>query len=94
MGPAIKSCCYEVETEVANLFNVKAKLIMDNNKWRVDLSKQISLQLIELGVPADNIQISDICTFESYECHSYRRDGKKSGRMIALMGNKCHILKV
>ena len=31
------------------------------------------------------INKSDICTFESQDCHSYRRDGDKSGRMFAFM---------
>ena len=88
MGPAIGSCCYEVSSEVADNFNNAAKLKMDNKKWKVDLHKQISLQLITLGILAANIKASEICTFESDKCHSYRRDGNKSGRMFAFMGVK------
>ena len=37
------------------------------------------------GKQIDNINKSDICTFESPDYHSYRCDGSKSGRMFAFM---------
>ena len=77
---------YEVGEEVAANFNEKAKRKLDNGKWKVGLHEQIFIQLIKIGIPLTNIKVSDICTFESLDCHSYRRDGKKAGRMIAFMG--------
>lgn len=88
MGPAIGNCCYKVDAEVADSFNNEAKLEVDNGKWKVDLHKQILLQIIELGIPTTNIQASEICTYESDKCHSYRRDGFDAGRMYAFMGMK------
>ena len=63
-------------------------LIGLNQKWKVNLHKQISLQMIEWGIPTDNIHVSDICTVESAQCHSYRRDGSSADRMYAFMSLK------
>ena len=88
MGPAIGGCCYEVDTEVSDLFDNESKLQVNNRKWKIDLHKQIRLQLIESGISVSNIHASDICTYESQICHSYRRDGSEAGRMYAFMGMK------
>jgi len=85
VGPAIGVCCYEVDSDVANLFKNKAKLKLDNKKWKVDLHQQISLQLKDLGILSYNINAYRLCTFESVQCHSYRRDGSSAGRMYAFI---------
>ena len=85
LGPAIGFCCYEVDGEVADNFNNNAKRKMESGKWKVGLHEEIYLQLTEVGISPDNIKISQICTFESQDCHSYRRDGSKAGRMFAFM---------
>ena len=98
-GPAIGICCYEVDGEVAHKFDNEAKMKMGNanpsfrvdpndqrrGKWKIGLHKQISLQLAAAGVQKKNIRSSDICTLESRDCHSYRRDGENAGRMFAFM---------
>ena len=61
---------------------------MNYRDVEVDLHKQILLQITELGIPTANIQASEICTFESDKCYSYRRDGSDAGRMYAYMGMK------
>ena len=61
---------------------------MKNGKWKVGLREHIYIQLIKMGIPSKNILTSDICTFQSSDCHSYRRNGEKSGRMYAFMGLK------
>lgn len=86
LGPAIGICCYEVDGAVAQEFNDKAKVKMKERKWKVGLHEQISLQLLEMGIPAENIEASMMCTYESSECHSYRRDGENSGCMFAFLG--------
>ena len=68
--------------------NDEAKTKINYDKWKVDLRVQIKYQLIELGVPANSIVASDICTYESAECHSYRRDGENTGRMYAFLNLK------
>ena len=88
MGPAIRGCCYEVDSEIADSFDNESKLKVNNRKWKIDLHKQIRLQLIEAGISVGNIQASDICTYESKACHSYRRDSYEAGRMYAFMSVK------
>ena len=88
LGPAIGKCCYEVDWEVAQNIDDKAKEKMDYDKWKVDLYGQIRYQLIELGVPTNSIRVSNICTYESPGCHSYRRDRENAGRMYAFLSLK------
>ena len=88
LGPAIGICCYEVGVEVAHKFDDEAKMKLEDRKWKVGLHDQISLQLVSSGILEENIQTSDMCTYESRDCHSYRRDGENVGRMFAFMGLK------
>ena len=85
LGPAIGFCCYEVDGDVADNFNKNTKRKMKSGKWKIGLHEAICLQLNEIGIRLANIKISEICTFESQYCHSYRRDGSKAGRMFAFM---------
>ena len=85
LGPAIGFCCYEVDEEVADNFNKNTKRKMESGKWKVGLHEEICLQLTAIGIRPANIKRSPICTFESQDCHSYRRDGSKAGRMFAFM---------
>jgi len=85
LGPAIGICCYEVGVEIAQKFDDEAKMKLEDRKWKVGLHDQISLQLASSGIPEENIQTSDMCTYESRDCHSYRRDGDNVGRMFAFM---------
>ena len=85
LGPAIGICCYEVGVEVAHKFDNEAKMKLEDRKWKVGLHDQISLQLASSGIPEENIQTSDMCTYESQDCHSYRRDGENAGRMFAFL---------
>ena len=85
LGPAIGKCCYEVDGEVAKKIDDKAKVKMEERKWRVGLHEQIRLQLASVGVQKKNIRSSDICTYESQGYHSYRRDGENAGRMFAFL---------
>ena len=56
-----------------------------SGKWKVGLHENICLQLTNMGILSTYIKKSDVCTFESLDYHSYRRDGKKAGRMFAFM---------
>ena len=85
LGPAIGICCYEVGVEVAHKFDDEAKMKLEDRKWKVGLHDQIRLQLTSSGILEENIQTSDMCTYESRDCHSYRRDGDNVGRMVAFM---------
>jgi len=86
LGPAIGFCCYEVGSEVADNFTEGAKRKIDNGKWHIGLHEEIVIQLVSMGISVDNIKTINVCTFENHQFHSYRRDGLKSGRMVAFMG--------
>ena len=85
IGPYIKQCCYEVDFDVAQYFNGQS-IKKYKVKWKLDLGLQIKLDLIKLGLVDKNIYISDICTYDSLDCESYRRDGGSAQRMIGLIG--------
>ena len=86
LGPCIQACCYEVGEDVAKHFGEGSKVHKGDNKWMLDLHHHIKHSLIKKGIKRNNIEFSDVCTFESDDCHSYRRDGNDAGRMIAVMG--------
>lgn len=76
---------YEVGSEVAKLFP-NSTIPKSDGKYLFDNKKEIFNSLLNLGVPKENIEISDICTIENQDFHSFRRDGNKSGRMSAFIG--------
>lgn len=86
LGPAAHRCCYAVGTEVAHRFR-KEVLFENENGMYLDLAKENSLQLLEAGLAADNIESSEYCTICNPGLfHSYRRDGQRSGRMMGILG--------
>ena len=85
LGPSIGFCCYKVDNDVADYFNSNAKIKLKDGKWKIGMREQINSMLIKLDISPKNIKISNLCTFETVDYHSYRRDGINSGRMVALM---------
>ena len=83
IGPHIKKCCYEVDWDVAQYFSCIIK--NDHNKWLLDLSQEIINDIQTFKIPINNIFKSDICTYESLKCESFRRDGEKSKRMTGII---------
>jgi hypothetical protein len=78
-------CCYEVGEEVAIMFGNKV-VPYHKKKIFIDLKKENTHQLLQQGVLENNIEVSTSCTICEKELfHSYRRDGKKSGRMMAVI---------
>ena len=85
IGPSAGACCYEVSEEVAVLFNNKI-VPYSNQRFFLDLKKENKIQLQKQGLSDINIEVSPSCTIcEKEKYHSYRRDGKKSGRMLAII---------
>ena len=85
IGPSAGMCCYEIGEEVAILFGNKVVHYKDK-KIFLDLKKENMLQLLQQGVSKSNIEVSTSCTICEKELfHSYRRDGMKAGRMIAVI---------
>ncbi|MGA2297735.1 MAG: peptidoglycan editing factor PgeF [FCB group bacterium] len=84
LSPAASGDRYEVGWEVAQHFPNSIKKSL-NEKFLFDNRNEIKLQLIECGVPPQNIETSEVCTISDLDYHSFRRDGNKSGRMAAFI---------
>ncbi|MEE9572059.1 MAG: polyphenol oxidase family protein, partial [Candidatus Neomarinimicrobiota bacterium] len=91
LSPSITDTNYEVDVEVAEQFDLNY-LKQRNGKYLLDIPKINKDLLLNYGVIPQNIQISNLCSYEySSILHSYRRDGKKSGRalgVIAMRGSE------
>jgi len=87
IGPCIGPCCFEVGEEVASALSDAAPgddrvVLRDRSKPHVDLRRAVRLQLQALGVE----EIEDVpgCTrCDAEKFYSHRRDGARSGRLIA-----------
>lgn len=88
IGPSISQANYEVGSEVAELFD-NSFLRPDGEKFLLDISGVNYKILIDFGIPKNQIQKSELCTYE-FECllHSYRRDGILSGRSLGVIAIK------
>lgn len=83
-GPAIRSCCYEVNKDFGDSFPYG--LIKRNNLYYLDLVGINKQQLLGAGVKADNIFDPEICTSCRHdEFFSYRKGGKTCGRIISVI---------
>lgn len=96
IGPTIRECHFEVQKDVKDMFynsfsymqNID-NIIEYNEKTKsyyidtVEINKNL---LIEEGLLEKNIIDSKVCTVcNSNIIHSYRKDGKESGRNTALI---------
>ena len=97
LGPCIGKCHFEVEEDVKNIFeetfgylNRNCDIIeksKEEGKYFVDTTLINRLILEEIGVKEENIVESGICTACNSEVmHSYRVEGDKAGRNVAVMG--------
>lgn len=91
IGPCIGFDAFEVGDEVYDAFkqnDFPMEYISgwkpETHKWHINLQMANSVQLIDFGVPPEQIDICDICTFTHYEkFFSARRLGIKSGRILS-----------
>jgi len=87
IGPSIGPMAFEVGDEVYNAFadanfDTEEIAYKQANKWHIDLWKANALDLELMNIPANNILIAGICTYEHYDQYfSARRLGIKSGRI-------------
>lgn len=86
LGPSIRQCCFEIGPEVGKLFNGKFQKIGKGNRPHLDLQSIVIDKLINMNIQYKNIIDIKKCTCCSEKYHSFRRDGDKAGRMIAMMG--------
>jgi len=87
IGPSIGSCCYEVGKELADIC-IKSfgegYIMIKEEKYFLDLQSLNRAQLLAVGIPDKNIEISSICTACDENYFSYRREDK-TGRFAGFM---------
>jgi YfiH family protein len=92
IGPAIGPCCYQVDETVFNALTENGDWksaftpCNEKGKWMLDLLSANRRQLLQAGIPPENIFSSDICT----SClkalfYSHRGEGGKTGRQVNFM---------
>ncbi|MDR3611695.1 MAG: peptidoglycan editing factor PgeF [Ignavibacteriaceae bacterium] len=85
IGPSISQKNYEVDPDVAHLFDNKY-LEPKGDKYLLDVAVANYDMLLDAGVPPQNIQKSILCSYEMKNLlQSYRRDGINSGRSLGII---------
>lgn len=92
IGPSISVARYEVGDEVADLFIKEGFNISDaelgfrnktTSKYHLNLKEINKRELLRLGVINDNIEMTDMCTYDMQDLFfSARRQTVHSGRML------------
>ncbi|MFZ5648418.1 MAG: peptidoglycan editing factor PgeF [Bacillota bacterium] len=92
IAPSIGSCCYEVDIPLIDSFRERGfdpgpfLKTAGNGRWNLDLRRANLATLVEAGVRAMNITLTDLCTACSPELFfSYRGQSGQCGRMASLM---------
>ncbi len=86
IGPSIGSCCYKVDTVLAQMFKEKFILPLDTHQGESYLNLvEINIgQLLESEIKSENIYRSNKCTSCDPAFFSYRKEGGLTGRQCAL----------
>lgn len=93
IAPSIGKCCFEVDTPVYDafckvpVFNEECFTAHPNDKFHIDLWEVNRRHLLNVGVKAENITVTDLCT----KCHSdvfwsHRVTGDARGSLAAFIG--------
>ena len=86
VGPSAGECCYEVGEDVAGAFNPLFSKELGEGKYLFDNRGAVVHQLMSAGVAPEHIEVDPRCTICDRRFQSWRRDGKRSGRMFAVIG--------
>jgi YfiH family protein len=92
IGPAIGSCCYEVDSPVAEAFR-NGGMQFDSfaqpsspGKWKLDLVAANRNQLLRAGLEEGHVESSGFCvSCEKDLFFSYRRDNGETGRQMGFI---------
>ena len=94
IGPAIGRCCFETDDDVPEAITAwlggdTAELFVRraDGKTLVDLRAANARRLMQLGVPAERIDVSEECTFcshEKYWSHRYTK-GQRGGQCACIV---------
>jgi YfiH family protein len=89
IGPAIGSCCYEVDEHVVSQLDITPPERKENGRFMLDL-KEVNRQfMIRAGMKPKNIEHSKYCTCCDADLFfSHRGEGGHTGRMAAWIGWK------
>jgi YfiH family protein len=89
IGPHNAVCCYEVGEEVVTAINDPDAITRKPEWAKPHLNQALANkhQLLNAGIPEQQIFVTNLCT----QCredlfYSYRRDGKRTGRLLSLIG--------
>ena len=91
ISPSIRSCHFEVDNDVKNIFessfkNLNNALEKHNDKWHIDTVKLNIDMIKEKGLKEENIIDSKICTVcNSNLIHSYRGSNKRNGLEMGII---------
>jgi len=98
IGPAANVCCYEVGSDVIDLFKERFPqsdhlfAAMRDGHAHIDLQKANRDQLINAGVSPDRIHTAPLCTMDRTDLFfSYRREKAlhgRVGRLMSVIGRK------
>lgn len=85
IGPSAGPCCYEVGEDLRRVaatrsIDVDRLIPRRNGRFYFDLPKTLEDQLVQAGVPRQNIEQSNVCTICDERFFSHRRDGPDTGR--------------
>lgn len=91
IGPSISIDNYEIGEDVISKFKIKgidltttSRLNTKTNKLHIDLKRISSEKLVDLGIPAKQVEISELCTYDNPDLlFSARRQSVHCGRMLA-----------
>jgi polyphenol oxidase len=94
VGPGIRKCCFEVGSEVVDLFEqeypgapLATRVTAKPGKYLMDLCGALDIQLDLAGVQPENRYDLGECTCcNTDRFFSYRAEGLASGRMMAIIG--------
>lgn len=96
IGPSICQACYEVGEDVAEAFMQEfrkpgqaAQILEEkgNGKYQLDLWRANEILLQEAGIPAGQIQVTDLCTCHNSDyLFSHRASQGKRGNLGAFLG--------
>ncbi|MBU1668063.1 peptidoglycan editing factor PgeF [bacterium] len=88
IAPSIGKCCYEVDWNVAQHFeHIENAYDNKGEKQMLDLPHINKIQLLNAGLPTENIEMSNICTAcEVDDYFSYRKESGCSGRFMSMIG--------
>ena len=84
IGPAISQKRYLVDEDVAKKFD-KKYYYFDEIKYHLDVTKINYDMLLSAGLSEENIDVSQLCSYENKFLFSYRREGKTSGRALGVI---------